>query len=101
MISQSMQEEVLKHVTGSTGSRQRAQPSQITKVNILLPQSCVKEAFTHQASPLLHAVAENLAASRTLAALRDTLLPRLISGEIRTPDVDSIVGGSHNDLLSR
>lgn len=25
--------------------------------------------------------------SRTLAALRDTLLPRLISGEIRVPDV--------------
>ena len=86
MISQSMQEEVLKHVTGSTGSRQRAQPSQIAKVKILSPQSCVKKVFTHQASPLLHAVAENLTASRTLAALRDALLPRLISGEIRAAD---------------
>ena len=86
MISQSMQEEVLKHVTGSTGSRQRAQPSQIAKVKILSPQSCVKKVFTHQASPLLHAVAENLTASRTLAALRDALLPRLISGEIRVAD---------------
>ena len=86
MISQSMQEEVLKHVTGSTGSRQRAQPSQIAKVKILSPQSCVKKVFTHQASPLLHAVAENLTASRTLAALRDALLPRLISGEISAAD---------------
>ena len=91
MISQPMQEEVLKHVTGSTGSRQRAQPSQITKVNILLPQSCVKKAFTHQASPLLHAVAEKLTASRTLAALRDTLLSPLISGEVRVPEVEHFV----------
>ena len=88
MISQSMQEEVLKHVTGSTGSRQRAQPSQIAKVRILSPQSCVQKAFTQQASPMLHAVAENLTASRTLAALRDTLLPKLISGKIRVPEFE-------------
>ena len=37
--------------------------------------------------------------------LRDTLLPKLISGEIRVPDVDSIVGDSirelHRDDLSK
>ena len=30
--------------------------------------------------------------SRTLAALRETLLPRLISGELRVPDAERIVG---------
>jgi type I restriction enzyme S subunit len=30
--------------------------------------------------------------SRTLAALRDTLLPKLISGELRIPDAERIVG---------
>ena len=30
--------------------------------------------------------------SRTLAALRDTLLPRLISGELRVKDAERIVG---------
>jgi type I restriction enzyme S subunit len=29
--------------------------------------------------------------SRTLAALRDTLLPKLISGELRVPDVEKIL----------
>jgi type I restriction enzyme S subunit len=29
--------------------------------------------------------------SRTLAALRDTLLPKLISGELRVPDVEKII----------
>jgi type I restriction enzyme S subunit len=32
--------------------------------------------------------------SRTLAALRDTLLPKLISGELRVPDAERIVGRS-------
>jgi type I restriction enzyme S subunit len=30
--------------------------------------------------------------SGTLAALRDLLLPRLISGELRVPDAERIVG---------
>jgi type I restriction enzyme S subunit len=30
--------------------------------------------------------------SRTLAALRDALLRKLISGELRVPDVERIVG---------
>jgi type I restriction enzyme S subunit len=31
--------------------------------------------------------------SRTLAALRDTLLPKLISGELRVPDAAASLGG--------
>ena len=91
MTSQSMQEEVLKHVTGSTGSRQRAQPSQIAKVKIFFPQSYIHQAFTDQAAPLLHAIALSLTASRTLAVLRDTLLPKLISGEIRVPGAERLL----------
>ena len=32
--------------------------------------------------------------SRALAQLRDTLLPKLISGELRVPDVERIVGAA-------
>lgn len=35
----------------------------------------------------------NDAESRTLAALRDTLLPRLISGQLRIPDIEQAEGG--------
>ena len=31
--------------------------------------------------------------TRTLAALRDTLLPKLISGELRVPDAERLVEG--------
>ena len=35
----------------------------------------------------------HLAESHTLAALRDTLLPKLISGELRVRDAQRFVGG--------
>ncbi len=83
MTSEVMQEEVLKHVTGSTGSRQRAQPSQIAKVDVLIPQSDILTAFNHQVASILRAVVDNQRESQTLAQLRDTLLPKLMSGQVR------------------
>lgn len=88
MSSEMMQEEVLKHVTGSTGSRQRAQPSQIAKVGVLLPGAGIQGAFNRQAEPILQAIADNRCESQTLAQLRDTLLPKLISGELRISDAE-------------
>jgi type I restriction enzyme S subunit len=39
--------------------------------------------------PLETRRSENLATMNTLALLRDTLLPRLISGQLRLPDVEN------------
>ena len=52
------------------------------------------KAFSQQVSPMLEGMAENEHLSRTLAQLRDTLLPKLISGELRVPDVERIVGAT-------
>ncbi|MDT8429190.1 MAG: restriction endonuclease subunit S [Pseudomonadales bacterium] len=94
MDSMPMQEEVLRHVTGSTGSRQRAQPSQIAKVDVLIPKSDILTTFNRQVAPILRAVADNQRESRTLAQLRDTLLPKLISGELRIEDVERFMEGA-------
>lgn len=83
MTSQAMKEQILSHVTGSTGSRQRAQPSQIAKLEILCPASDILRAFSHKAEPLLNVAKTNQVESQYLAQLRDTLLPKLISGELR------------------
>jgi type I restriction enzyme S subunit len=45
--------------------------------------------FSHQVSSMLAGIAANERESLTLATLRDTLLPRLISGELRIPDVEA------------
>jgi type I restriction enzyme S subunit len=48
--------------------------------------------FSRAAGPLLARAAQNERESRTLSALRDTLLPKLISGELRIEDAEKFIG---------
>jgi type I restriction enzyme S subunit len=56
------------------------------------PPGKIIAAFDRACGPLDDGVERNAAETRTLTALRDTLLPKLVSGELRIPDVDRIVG---------
>ena len=49
----------------------------------LVPPEPVVSAFEHTASPLFARIVENERQAQTLAQLRDTLLPRLLSGQLR------------------
>ena len=60
---------------------------------IRVPDPVLTE-FAAIANPLLDRFAQSERESRTLAALRDTLLPRLISGELRVPDAERIAVGA-------
>ncbi len=54
---------------------------------ILLPPKDILHRFDEMVTPIFERILRNQEESRTLAALRDTLLPRLISGELRVrPD---------------
>ena len=50
--------------------------------------------FSRQVSPMLASIADNERVSHSLAQLRDTLLPKLISGEFRISDAERIVGAA-------
>ena len=50
---------------------------------MVLPPMELRQAFTHSVSPLWLQHAANEQESRTLATLRDTLLPKLLSGELQ------------------
>jgi type I restriction enzyme S subunit len=54
----------------------------------LVPSSAVIEAFLAIASPLFDRLVANERAAQTLATLRDTLLPRLISSQLRMPQAE-------------
>ena len=47
--------------------------------------------FSCQVSSMLAGIAANERTSRSLGQLRDTLLPKLISGELRVPDAEQIL----------
>lgn len=55
---------------------------------ILIPSVEVLQAFDSVVQPLIAKVFATCSESQTLAELRDTLLPRLISGEIRVGEVE-------------
>ncbi len=60
-------------------------------IPVLVPSSPVVEAFMAFAAPLFDRLVSNEQQAQTLAALRDTLLPRLISGQLRLPEAEAIL----------
>jgi type I restriction enzyme S subunit len=73
-------------VTGTSKSHQRAQTASILGLPVVLPSQPTRQAFERQAEPLLTRSLRCRSESRILAAVRDTLLPKLISGELRVRD---------------
>ena len=69
-------------VTGTTGSHQRIRPESVLDMKIVIPSPSLIRAFTDISKPMFDRINRNTDQSRTLATLRDTLLPKLLSGEL-------------------
>jgi type I restriction enzyme S subunit len=72
--------EIESRATGTTFaeiSKQNFRP-----IRVVLPPKELMAAFTAKVAPLYAQITANLRQSRTLATLRDTLLPKLLSGEL-------------------
>ena len=77
---------------GSSGTRMpRTKWRDMAAYPIAVPRVDVAQKFTVTARSLLMMIRDSILQSRTLAALRDALLPKLISGELRVPDAERIV----------
>ncbi len=60
-------------------------------IPLVVPPAGVMDAFDRLAQPLYRRVVRCLQECRTLAALRDALLPKLVSGELRVRDAERLV----------
>lgn len=81
-------DEIVSRANGSTFL-------EISKANFrpirsVVPSPRVMQAFDQAVRPLYKRIVETERESRTLAALRDSLLPKLVSGEIRVPQKEKI-----------
>lgn len=76
------------HTTGSTNSRQRATPKTTLEFSFLLPPDSVIEEFCHIVTPTYDLITSNIVENQSLAKTRDSLLPRLMSGELDVSDLD-------------
>ena len=61
--------------------------SQFEALQVIAPSPSIVDAFDSSARPLDEKIRSNIAETRTLTTLRDTLLPKLISGELRERDI--------------
>ena len=62
------------------------------RYRLCLPSESALEAFNACVEPLLDRIMSNIHESRTLAATRDLLRPKLMSGEVRVKDAAEYVG---------
>lgn len=82
--SENLRDYAIQNMTGTSG-RQRVAASCFDSYLIVVPSPEVARPFEKIVKPLMTLIKRKDEESRTLAALRDTLLPKLISGEIRVP----------------
>jgi type I restriction enzyme S subunit len=80
----------IQSMTGTSG-RQRVQPEALARYLLVVPSDDVAKAFGALVEPWFRKGSRSERESRTLAALRDALLPKLIRGEIRVKEVEQLV----------
>jgi len=85
------QDSSIEHLThvADGGAYPAVRPEVVASLACVIPPGDILALFHSVAETLLAKVAEDQRQAQTLAALRDTLLPRLISGQLRLPEVQA------------
>ncbi len=79
-------------VAASSGTRMpRTSWKDMCEFPFAIPSSSLLREFDSQFLRFINKIASNCIQSASLAELRDTLLPKLISGELRIPDAEKLL----------
>jgi type I restriction enzyme S subunit len=70
------------------------QRAHLSEAKVLVPPAALLGAMDAYFAPLLARIVQNELQAQTLATLRDTLLPRLISGQLRLPDAEALAASA-------
>jgi type I restriction enzyme S subunit len=82
--SDALRSHAIQNMTGTSG-RQRVPSECFDSFLVAVPPCEVARRFDELTGPLMTKIKANSQESRSLATLRDTLLPKLLSGEIPVP----------------
>ena len=80
----------IQSMSGTSG-RQRVQVDQLAMFKIAIANDSIYRAFGTLVEPLFQRIKYSSEEQKTLADLRDTLLPRLISGKLRVPEAEAML----------
>lgn len=86
-------ERYLEYAQGAMGGSVQANMNAkvITAASTFIPPVYATAAFLRAVLPLRQQITENIEQTSTLAAIRDALLPKLLSGEIRVKEAEVLV----------
>ncbi len=87
--NEKFREFAIKNMTGTSG-RQRVSQESISSYGMTKPPTDFQSSFGSMAAPLFDRISANRDEMALLAALRDTLLPKFISGELPAPDLEAL-----------
>lgn len=76
---------------GSTGQTELSRV-RLAEMDVLRPSRTVQKLFEDFAQPIVSRISSSQQQSRTLAQLRDLLLPKLLSGALRLRDAERMIG---------
>lgn len=83
LTSEQSRDELAMSASGTSGSHQRVRPEDILKISCKFPSEARLVEFSQIVDVFISKSAENATQIRKLESLRDTLLPKLMSGEVR------------------
>ena len=89
--SSEFQQQLCQLVTGTSNSHQRVKTDQVLAIKLPIAGKPALKAFTESVRPFFERVHANRLQAQTLTQLRDTLLPRLISGHLRLPEAQALL----------
>ena len=73
------------------GAQQHINKNDVLDFDIVYPPEALIASFSEVASPLFQRIGTSVRENLILTLLRDTLLPKLISGELRIPDAEKFL----------
>ena len=76
------------HITGTGTTQQQLTVPDFQKTEILVPSKEIVTLFTATVEPIFEKIWANQNENEKLSSLRDTLLPKLLSGELDVSDID-------------
>ena len=89
LTSQAYLEEFQRIAETRSGTFPQITFESIARCEILVPSQSYQRRFASATNPLYQKIKANIEENQTLAKLRDALLPRLLSGELRIQDVEA------------
>ncbi len=80
---QFMKEDIYSWATG--GAQQHINKGNVDRTKILLPNQEIQQKFNTLSNPIFERIINNSLENQKLVNIRDSLLPKLMSGRIRVP----------------